>query len=280
MLLGLLALVLDGSLAQVGVGFDDEPDLNEQVRSAVSSAPLEVKQSLIPNAGRGVFALRNYAQGDVIRRSHYVATEDHGGTLQRYVFGIGDSNKSAVVLDTTSLINHNNETANVLYSVGKHEFGQDTMDFTAERAIKSGEELLIDYGYDPTLILMDQFKNKNPFPPGCGPHLCPGPHCGPHCGPKKQCFPNCFSSAPSPPPSFSLHGDPMSKEGSSGQHLWVSSGTLTPLLKWVDPLAPGSVPMELWGKTVEDSASNSQARARSPQAPETFACPPPVRPTS
>jgi len=34
MLLGLLALVLDGSLAQVGVGFDDEPDLNEQVAGA------------------------------------------------------------------------------------------------------------------------------------------------------------------------------------------------------------------------------------------------------
>ena len=63
--------------------------------------------------------------------------------------------------------------------------------------------------------------------------------------------------APSPPPPLlTVHGDPMAKIGDkSGEHLWIASGVLTPLLEWTSATGKRMV---LAGRTIDRRASGSQ----------------------
>ena len=63
-------------------------------------------------------------------------------------------------------------------------------------------------------------------------------------------------ASPSPPPLLTVHGDPMAKIGDkSGEHLWIASGVLTPLLEWTSATGKRMV---LAGRTIDRRASGSQ----------------------
>ena len=114
-----------------------------------ASSGLRVKQSEITGAGLGVFATRPFAQHEVVRISYYTEVEaDPTPAVSFYTFSAGpQSQHSALILDVTNLINHGGSTANVDYAPSPD--GDRTFVYTARRPIARGEELLIDYGYDP-----------------------------------------------------------------------------------------------------------------------------------
>ena len=100
---------------------------------------LEVKQS---RHGRGVFAKRRYAEGDVVEVSPtlQVADADVTGRLRDYVFGALNEHDVVLALGYGMLYNHSDDP-NVEY-----DQEEATITFLALRAIRPGEELTIDYG--------------------------------------------------------------------------------------------------------------------------------------
>lgn len=107
--------------------------------------PLGLRIGLSPGRGRGVFAERAFARGDVIEvapvlvlAANDVARID-GTILEAYVFGWGD--RLAVALGYGSLYNHA-WTPNVEY-VKRRELG--LIEFVAVRDIAAGEELFTNY---------------------------------------------------------------------------------------------------------------------------------------
>jgi hypothetical protein len=107
---------------------------------------LEVKAS---QYGRGVFAVNDIPEGTVIRVSPTLRLKESeipkNSTLWAYVFASKDSTDVLTSLDITSLINHNEEDTNVAYKAREDDY----IEFTACKDIKAGDELYINYGYDP-----------------------------------------------------------------------------------------------------------------------------------
>ena len=93
--------------------------------------------------GRGVFATRRFAAGEVIETCHTVeiADADVSGRLNDYVFSTGRDGDVLLVLGNGMLYNHSHDP-NVEYV----EDEPDTIAFRALRAVQAGEELTIDYG--------------------------------------------------------------------------------------------------------------------------------------
>ena len=108
-----------------------------------------VKDSLITNAGRGVFATEDIKQGEIIEvcplliESNLEAVQT--SFMKDYVFtDIDDESKRVFVLGLCSMYNHKDDN-NVFYTQGKDP---DNMILSAMRDIKKGEELYISYGKD------------------------------------------------------------------------------------------------------------------------------------
>ena len=134
-----------------------EPSAAQQLTEAAGPAMVYIAESGIPGAGRGVFAGKSFLPGEVVDRSHYVdmpRTEAAtSGTVGRYVFkSTVDPSRSLLLLGFGSLFNHastqrfNLDGANVAYW---HRTWNTSFEFLARRPIAAGEELLIDYGYEP-----------------------------------------------------------------------------------------------------------------------------------
>jgi hypothetical protein len=133
----------------------------QQLTEAAGPAMVYIAESGIPGAGRGVFAGKSFLPGEVVDRSHYVdmpRTEAAtSGTVGRYVFkSTVDPSRSLLLLGFGSLFNHGGDGANVVY---RHSEGEVPgppwcwhlpVEFLARRPIAAGEELLIDYGYEPS----------------------------------------------------------------------------------------------------------------------------------
>jgi hypothetical protein len=103
--------------------------------------------------GRGVFAGKSYSKGDIVEVSQLVTWDSEtdrliqDSELRFYVFeGVsGRSGPSALALGNGSLYNHS-ETENVTYKIVPKK---NTIVFRARTKILKGEQLFINYGYDP-----------------------------------------------------------------------------------------------------------------------------------
>ena len=110
------------------------------------TAEVEVRAS--PALGRGVYARRAFAPGDVIDRCPVIVlgADDVGrvqGTdLGRYTYGWGEG-RGAVVLGFGSLYNHG-DPPNAGWRPLEHEL---VMEYWALRPIAEGEEVLVSYGF-------------------------------------------------------------------------------------------------------------------------------------
>lgn len=98
--------------------------------------------------GRGLYATRDFKKGEIIERSPLVVLNEvdskviHVTILCLYAFEF-NKKLAAIALGNGSLFNHS-KRPNVIYdSKGKE------MIFRASKGIKKGEQLFIDYGYDP-----------------------------------------------------------------------------------------------------------------------------------
>lgn len=95
------------------------------------------------NVGRGVFAQRDFAEGEVVETCPLLVmpTDQWGDATADYVFEHDDKNK-ALALGLCSMYNHSKKP-NLTYEIGEPA---NTMVTRAARDIKAGEELRISYG--------------------------------------------------------------------------------------------------------------------------------------
>jgi hypothetical protein len=93
--------------------------------------------------GRGVFATRAFAEGDVLEvcPTLEVADDDVSGLLSDYAFSTHEEGRLVLLLGYGMLYNHS-ATPNAEYV----EDGPQTIAFVALRDVEAGEELTIDYG--------------------------------------------------------------------------------------------------------------------------------------
>jgi len=111
--------------------------------------PLTVRS--VPGKGRGVFAARDLAEGEVLEAAHvlHLSAEEaerlEETPLGQHYFhwdGVEDAEwRGAVALGTVSLVNHStNANAGVW-----QDYERDLLILEALRPIAAGEEILIDY---------------------------------------------------------------------------------------------------------------------------------------
>jgi hypothetical protein len=91
--------------------------------------------------GRGVFATRQFAEGETVEVCPTVEISQGGGDLADYLFESTNDGQFLVVLGFGMLYNHSAEP-NLDYF--QEESG--TLEFVAQRPIDRGEELTISYG--------------------------------------------------------------------------------------------------------------------------------------
>jgi hypothetical protein len=92
--------------------------------------------------GRGVFALRPFAEGEVVEICPTVVVdEDVDGVVGDYVFSSRQPGKLLLVLGYGMLYNHSTQP-NLFHRTG----GRLLIEFVALRDIAAGEELTHDYG--------------------------------------------------------------------------------------------------------------------------------------
>lgn len=114
--------------------------------------PSPIRIGVVPDKGRGIFATRNIAQGELVECAPVVIvppeqTERICGTvLEFYVFDwYEDASAFAVALGTASLYNHS-FLPNVRY---EKRYAEGLIEFRAIRNILAGEELVSNYNGDP-----------------------------------------------------------------------------------------------------------------------------------
>ncbi|EKN67589.1 nuclear protein SET [Neobacillus bataviensis LMG 21833] len=102
--------------------------------------------------GKGIFATRDIKKGELIHEAPVIIAPRteykylKNTMFMDYVFWWGKDNKDcALALGYGSLFNHSYKP-NALY---KHDFERKTINFFAHTPIEAGEEILINYNYDP-----------------------------------------------------------------------------------------------------------------------------------
>ena len=91
--------------------------------------------------GRGVFATRTFAEGEVVEVCPTVEISEGGGDLGDYLFESTNEGMFLVVLGFGMLYNHSAEP-----NLDYYQEDGSTLEFVAQRQIERGEELTISYG--------------------------------------------------------------------------------------------------------------------------------------
>ena len=116
------------------------------INNQTYSDKISIKKSLIPNSGRGVFANKDFKQGEIIEVCTLITDYKknfENSKIRDYTFRskfIKD--QEVIVFGMCSMYNHSNK-----YNV-HHTQDPENMIYTASRDIKNGEELYVSYGVD------------------------------------------------------------------------------------------------------------------------------------
>lgn len=105
-----------------------------------------IRLGVHPKMGRALFASKNIAKGTIIERSPIIILNDEyvkDTPLSLYVYEWREH--CALALGMGSLFNHSNRP-NIDYY---EDFEHNVLVFEANRNIKIGSQLFINYGYDP-----------------------------------------------------------------------------------------------------------------------------------
>ena len=105
---------------------------------------ISIKQSLIPNSGRGVFAEKDFKKGEVIEVCPLITDYKKNfanSKIKDYTFRSKfKPDQEVIVFGMCSMYNHSDN-----FNVG-HNQDPENMIFSAARDIKKGEELYVNYG--------------------------------------------------------------------------------------------------------------------------------------
>jgi uncharacterized protein len=112
-----------------------------------SSAPSVIVKYSLKKKSRGVFAKRNFKEGDIIESAPVIELDTkiatHLDKLNDYVFKHSTKEKTVlVVFGYGSLYNHDDDN-NIKYT---HDDEKNSFLFEATRDIRAGEELCVSYG--------------------------------------------------------------------------------------------------------------------------------------
>ena len=114
----------------------------------IPSSKICIAKSKIPNAGRGVFATRNFKKGEtietcpIIELSKYDTSNLKESFLVTYFFFFGkNKERLAIALGFGSIYNHSN-TPNATFKVKSKEA---VIEFSSIKNIKKYEEITFDY---------------------------------------------------------------------------------------------------------------------------------------
>lgn len=125
-----------------------EPLLFKKIRPYASKKEALIVIKRVPGMGRGIFADRSIRKGQTICKTPILSFSKHDETLLQhtnlryYVFN-GDADNSVLALGTASLFNHSFDP-NATYSTI-----DDFIVVKAAKTITKGEQIFINYGYDP-----------------------------------------------------------------------------------------------------------------------------------
>lgn len=110
---------------------------------------IEVKRT--PNKGRGVFALKDFEEGEIIEKCPVInITPDERKHCEKtilnfYIYPWRSTRSGSVVLGYGSIYNHSfNPNAD-----WKQNFKTENMVYRALRSIKKGEEITVNYNGEP-----------------------------------------------------------------------------------------------------------------------------------
>ena len=117
---------------------------NNTLKNNSYTDKISVKQSLIPNGGRGVFAEKDFKKGEVIEVCPLLTDYKKNfanSKIKDYTFRSKfKPDQEVIVFGMCSMYNHSDN-----FNVG-HNQDPENMIFTAARDIKKGEELYVNYG--------------------------------------------------------------------------------------------------------------------------------------
>jgi hypothetical protein len=116
------------------------------VTSLVWWRPLAHRILIKKGKGRGVFATSSFQKGKLVQVDPVLTFPNSSvsGKIHRYTFE-WDDDTSAIALGLGSLFNHSYNPS-LIYSMERSE---SRIQFRARRAIVEGEELTINYNFDP-----------------------------------------------------------------------------------------------------------------------------------
>jgi len=112
--------------------------------------------------GRGVYATRTLNKNEVVEISPVIVLDEWEAKrsastiINRYTFSWKEV-ESAVALGFGGLFNHSKDS-NITYS---NNYKNNTIKFKTTRKIKKGEQLFIDYGYEPDWAMVETSTTRH-----------------------------------------------------------------------------------------------------------------------
>ena len=103
-----------------------------------------VKESLIPNSGRGVFSNKDFKKGEIVEICPLISDKKENinkSIIKDYTFKNKFKDEEVIVFGLCSLYNHSDNN-----NIYHDQDGKGNMVYKAVRDIKKGEELYVNYG--------------------------------------------------------------------------------------------------------------------------------------
>jgi len=118
----------------------------EENQQIINNSSFQIKESSLKDAGRGLFATKDYKEGDIIELCPAIIVDnnmDGSNLISHYLFSSYGEDKTLVAFGYCSLINHSEEKRNCSWEISEDD---KVVKMFAIKDIKEGEEFFSHYG--------------------------------------------------------------------------------------------------------------------------------------
>ena len=112
----------------------------------INNSSFEIKESSLKDAWRGLFATKDYKEGDIIELCPTIMVDnnmDGNNLISHYLFSSYGEDKTLVAFGYCSLINHSKDKRNCSWEISEDD---KIVKMFAIKDIKEGEEFFSHYG--------------------------------------------------------------------------------------------------------------------------------------